>query len=92
MGMSTHCVGFRPANDSWNKMKTVWENCEAAGVPVPDEVKQFFNFESPGDKPGQEVPLGESLSEYSCENKNGYEVDVTKLPPGITTLRFYNSW
>ncbi len=92
MGMSTHCVGFRPPDEQWSKMKAAWESCEAAGIPVPSEVEEFFAFDPPGDKPGQEIELGDAVSEYSCEDGSGYEVDVAELPPNITIIRFINSW
>ena len=32
MGMSTHIVGFRPADEAWNKHKKVWDTCVGAGL------------------------------------------------------------
>jgi hypothetical protein len=90
--MSTHIVGFRPADEKWNKMKATWLACEDAGVPIPEEVKAFFHYESPGDKPGIEVEIKEALREWTDDCRQGYEVDLTKLPPDVKVLRFYNSW
>jgi len=92
MGMSTHVVGFRPEDDEWKKMKKVWESCDAAGIRPPDEVMAFFEYEEPGDKPGQEVQLGNAAKEFADEYSTGFEIDLEQLPPGIRYLRFYNSW
>lgn len=93
MSMSTHIVGFRPPDSKWKRMKAVWDACDQAGVPVPDEVTQFFNGEPP-DINGIEVDL--KCSEACCEggdrDRVGYTIDLEKLPPNITKIRFYNAW
>ncbi len=92
MSMSTHVVGFRPADEKWKKMKAVWDACKMAGTEVPNTVIQFFGGEAPGDKPGMEVKLDRAVIEWNDDYRQGYEVDLTKLPPDVTVLRFYNSW
>ncbi len=92
MSMSTHAVGFKPADEKWNQMKAIWDMCERNLVTVPDEVSDFFDGESPGDKPGMEVPLGGAIREYSDANYDGYEIDISKLPADVRFLRVYNSW
>lgn len=90
--MGTTVVGFRPADDQWNKMKAIWENCESMGIEVPREVDDFFDGTPPGDQPGMEVDLKEAVKDWRNEYSQGYEIDVTKLPKNVTVLRFYNSW
>lgn len=92
--MSTHIVGFRPADDKWRKMKAVYEACEAAGTAIPPEVIRFFCNEPPGDKPGVEVEVEDhkAVKPYSADMRDGFEVDLTKLPQDIKMLRFYNSY
>lgn len=92
MSMSTHVVGFRKADEQWNKMKAAWLACEAAGASIPDAVYEFFGGEYPGDKPGCEVEIEDAVSEWDDEDCHGYEVDLTKLPKGVKIIRFYNSW
>jgi len=93
MGMSTHVVGFRPPDEKWRKMKAAWEACSDAGISPPPEVEDFFNGAAPDDA-GVEVRVErtEAVSPYTCESGSGYEVDLTKLPKGVTILRFYNAW
>ena len=75
-------------------MKAVYKACEAAGTEVPREVDSFFGWEAPGDRPGIEVDVEKlkAVSEYRDDMREGYEVDLTKLPPDIKFLRFYNSY
>jgi hypothetical protein len=92
MSMSTHVVGFRPADKKWHQMKKIWQDCEAADVPIPKEVLEFFDHEDPADKPGAEVELKDALREWHGDGRSGYEVDIMKLPPDVKILRFYNAW
>jgi hypothetical protein len=92
--MSTHVVGFRPADEKWNRMKSIWENCEAAKVEIPNEVLNFFGHDAPRDKPGVEIELDSHrcCKSWSDDMRNGYEIDVSKLPKDLKIIRFYNSW
>ena len=95
MSMSAYVVAFRPPDQRWKTMKAVWDACAGAGVELPKEVSAFFNHDSPDDA-GVKVDLlyperHECVREYNERDSEGYEIDVTKLPPGVTILRFYNS-
>lgn len=72
-------------------MKSVWDACDKAKVPVPKDVDDFFEDEGPGDKPGKEISLKAAMTEWSCEYATGYEIDVTKLPKGLKIIRAYMS-
>jgi hypothetical protein len=93
MGMSTRVEGFRPPDALWEQMEAIWEACTRAGVPVPDEVAAFFEDGKP-DPTGVEVDLGASgaVRPWRDDYREGFEVDVRKLPRDVTVLRFYNSW
>lgn len=92
MGMSTHVVGFRPADERWNEMKQVWLACKKAKIDIPKEVDNFFDGVGPQDRPGAEVDLGKSVCEWSDDYRRGYQVDLTKIPKDVKILRFYNSF
>ena len=89
MSMSTHVVGIRPPDSDWKKMKAIWDACEAANVHPPDAVLKFFDFTTP-DAKGVLVDL--KPREWSADGQAGLEVDISTLPPGVKTIRFYNSW
>jgi hypothetical protein len=89
MGMDTHVTGFVPPDDDWLKMKAVWDACQAADIPVPDEVADFFSDEAP-DPEGQMVEI--PSREWSDQDAAGIEVTVAELPPQVKVVRFYNSW
>ncbi len=93
MGMSTYVKGFRPPDATWQRMKAVYDACEAAGITPPDEVSDFFEWGRP-DPEGVEVDIErtDSVQEWSDEYRSGFQVDVSKLPPGVTVVRVYNSY
>lgn len=87
-----------PADENYRKMKNVHDACEAADIPVPDEVFNFFQGNTP-DPAGLVISLDSPYNggtdiarEWSSDNGSGYEIDVSKIPFGVKTIRFYNSW
>jgi hypothetical protein len=92
MGMSTRVVGFQPADERWKQMKLIWDTCEAAGLIAPNAVYEFFGDEPPGDKPGRVVDLEAVLVPWRDEGSEGFQLEVSQIPPNVKVIRFYNSW
>lgn len=88
-----HIIAFRPPDATWEKMKAVWDACQAADVPVPRDVEKFFNDGVP-DAQGVEVPLSEACLKpfQHAFRSGGYEVHVDQLPLNVRVIRFYNTW
>lgn len=93
MSMSTYIYGCTPPDATWLKMKEVWDACKNAGVDIPDEVYNFFDGEIP-DPASIEVDLEKygCAKEYSDEYRQGYEINVDKIPKHIKIIRVQNSW
>jgi hypothetical protein len=104
--MHTHVIGFRPPDAKWKKMKEVHDACIAANVEIPEEVDEFFNW-NPPDLSGVMVELEDrhldpakgatpknfgAVKPWHADMREGFEVDVTKLPKDVTIIRFYNSY
>lgn len=89
MGMSTHVVGIKPPDETWQKMKAVWDGCEALGIVVPEAVYLYFNGEQP-DPDG--VLVGVKSNEWVGDGAQGIEVVLADLPEHVAVIRFYNSW
>jgi len=73
-------------------MKAIWDSCNAAGINPPPAVRQFFQDDEPGDRPGTEVCLGPAVTPWTDNCREGYAVDLTKLPPDVKVLWFYNAY
>jgi len=93
MGMSMHAVGFVPADDNWKKMLAVWDSCRAAGVAPPSDVLEFFGHVYPDGAAGAEVDLSKAMRKWTDgDMREGIEVELSKLLPNVTLIRFYCSW
>ena len=93
MSMSTYVVGFRPPDEKWKQMKSIYDACTKANVLVPGEVEDFFNGEPP-DPQGVEVELEKlgAVTPWRDDMQEGFEVEVAKLPKDVKIIRFYNSY
>jgi hypothetical protein len=94
VSMSTHVVGIKPPDETWLRMKAAWDACRTADVDPPKEVEKFFNYEVPDDagvRLNQEA-LGDAIKVWEDDSRDGYEIDVTKLPKDVKIVRVYNSY
>jgi hypothetical protein len=96
MSMSTHVVGFKPPDETWKKMKAVWDACTEAGIEAPEEVRGFFPGEEPTDS-GVEVDQEDliyagAIEKWSANWREGFEIIVEKIPPDVKIIRVYNAW
>lgn len=94
MGASMHIQGIREPDEEYQQMKAVYEACTKAGVPVPDRVQEFFDWQPPNPNGILvDLDLSDAVAEYNDGNsREGYDVELSKLPKNITHLRFYLSW
>lgn len=91
MGMSTYVYGIRPPDETWKKMKAVWDACNDAGVDLPQDVRDFFAGDDPHDD-GVKVDI--DAAEHWDEQGDAieYEIMVDEIPEGVKSIRFVNSW
>lgn len=97
-----HAVGFRPPDDRWKEMKMIYDACEAADIEPPREVTNFFDGEEPDDA-GVEIDLTErsdagggilvvAATPWEDDMREGYEIDLRKLPKDLIKIRVYMSY
>lgn len=98
MGMSTHIKGFILDTDpEYQKHKEVLLFCHKAEVSLPSETAAYFGIQFPQpyileEKLEMQLEKGVHYEGWREDGSGGFEVDLTKLPKGVTKLRFYNSW
>lgn len=81
-----HVIGVRLPDEQWRKMEVVYHACVAAGIAIPEQVREFFGWQKPNVR-GAEVEV--PMSEWFDEDSYGYEVVVKDLPSHVTVLRLY---
>lgn len=87
MSSTLRVIGFVEPNKEWALMFGVWSACDAAGVLVPHEVRDFFNGERPS-------PYGPTVEIATPDwNRNapeqGIEIHLASLPAGVRVLRVF---
>ena len=93
MSMFSYVEGIVPPDEEWKKMKTAYDACKAAGVTPPSDITSFFNGKDP-DPSGVIIRLEkhESVGEYKADMRDGFTVDISRLPKTVKLIRFVNSY
>ena len=96
MGMSSHVIGVRDLDGAFAKMMAAKVACEAAGIPYPKELEEYFKY--PGEdedylrREMESIDITVAVTEYDRDATDGFEVDLSKLPEGVKSIRFENSY
>lgn len=92
--MQIDVVAVIPADEQYRRMLAVWEACEAASVPVPRRVTEYFaGAETRPSAIGRELAVGRvdleaGTAEWAkVEYGSGLEVSLRSLPAGTTALQ-----
>jgi len=78
---------IKPTDEKFRKMYAVYKSCTDAGIPIPIEVETYFGESEPSEE-GLIVKINDAISKPSKEYCYVYDVDLTKLPKGVSTVRF----
>ena len=100
MSMSTWVYGIRNLDDdsTFQKMIDVKLACEKAEIGYPVAVEKYFDEYGPEadvetlTRSMEQVEIESACTELRYDMTEVVEVDITKIPDGITKLRFTNSW
>jgi hypothetical protein len=96
MSMSCHVIGIKEPTEEYLKKYRAYQACMEAGIDPPKAIIDFFDGISFKyiNATGMEVDLhgNSAISEWKGDGKTGFEVEIAKIPAGITRLRFCNSW
>lgn len=95
MSVSTSIVGVRDLSKKFDSMIKLKLACEETGVPYPKELKDYFGSsyeESVEYLRGicETVKIDEAVKEYKKDMIDGFEVDLSKLPFEVKSIRFEN--
>lgn len=85
MGMDFSVAGIVPPDDTWLKMKTIYDLCKSTNIKIPNEVLDFFGGEPDGK--GQLISI--KNKEWNGECGYGVEILVSDIPKSVKYVRFY---
>ncbi len=89
MSMHTRVVAFRAPDEQWQRMKTVWDACDDAGIDIPEKVLEYFGDEEP-DPRGVEIDIHKYI--WTADMQEGFEIFLEEVPEDVKVIRFYNSY
>jgi len=91
MGMNTFVEGFRPPDEEWKRMATIYNLCLKSKISVPEKVLAFFN-DAPPHENGVLIDIGDCVEYFTEDVVQSWTVNITKLPEGIKHIKFTNSY
>lgn len=95
MSMSVYVQGLRPVTEDYKKRLEIYNACKELNINPPEEILKYFNYESRPCEKGILIELPNDSVVYSTDMNrcsNYYYVDLTKLPEGVTKVRFEISY
>ena len=97
MSISTEVIGLTdPEDPTYKKMLALKRAFDAAGGDPGKYPKVLVDYYAArGADPCDEESALEvqlPLRDWSTEMREGYELDVADIPPGLKTIRFFNSY
>lgn len=91
MSISTYVQGLKPKTEEYQTKLDIYIACRKINIEPPREIVDFFDGEICEEGIVTELPK-EAVREYSDEYRDFLEVDLTKLPPDVSEIRFVNSY
>jgi len=93
MNSSMNVILLRDKEDStYKKYLNILLSCKEAYINPPDIVDKYFGGNGIDNDPKYPLKINFEPKEWSNENAQGYEIDITDLPEGVKTIRFYISY
>ena len=92
MSMSTGVILLRDKDDAqYQKYLKVLDACIEGGVPIPEAVEKYFGGEGE-ENPEFPLEIDFEPDTWAKDGSAGIDIHLDKIPEGVKTIRFYNSW
>lgn len=90
--MNLQVIGIKKRDDKWDQMAAAADACIEAGIPVPETVRDFLDshphpdFGAFSDMELRRLGVTKRPTNKPPHAPASIEIDLTKLPEGVTTL------
>ena len=64
------------------------KDCEIRITPYIE----FSNIAGSMTAQGREIDISPALTPWGADMREGFEIEIAKLPPNVKIIRFFNSW
>jgi len=93
MSVSYYVKGLKPITEDYQKRLQVYNNCKELGIYPPDEIIKYFENDTEPCDEGIIVYLKADVVKVGSDTYSRYyDVDLSKLPEGVTKVRFQISY
>jgi len=89
--MNIHIQAIGHHDEKFEEMMSLWQEHIAVNSPPSEEVCEYFKLNDPT-KTGFTLctKMLNACTPIDKPSRNGYEIDLSKLPPGITHIVVYD--
>lgn len=89
MSVDYYVRGLKPITDDYKKRLEIYKSCNELGIDPPDEIRKYFEDDGEPCDEGIIVYLTEDVVKIGHGSYSRYyDVDLSKLPEGVTKVRF----
>lgn len=93
MSVSYGVKGLKPITDDYKKRLEIYKSCRELKISPPEEIRKYFEDDGEPCDEGIIVYLKKDvISKSDGYSSVYYDVDLSKLPDGVTKVRFEVSY
>lgn len=93
MSVSYGVKGLKPVTEDYKKRLEIYKSCRELKINPPDEIRKYFEDDGEPCDDGIIVYLKKDVvNESTGYSSVYYDVDLSKLPKGVTKVRFEVSY
>ena len=93
MSISYGVKGLKPITEDYKKRLEIYKSCRELNISLPEEIRKYFEYDGEPCDEGIVVHLKKDVvSNGATDYSTYYDVDLSKLPDGVTKVRFEISY
>ena len=96
MSMYTYVQGLKPVTEDYKKRLEIYKSCRELKISPPEEIRKYFEDDGELCDEGIIVRLKDEVVKKSTDanycREYYYDVDLSKLPEGLSKVRFVISY
>jgi len=91
--MYSNVVFFRDKEDSqYQDYLKVFLACKKANIDLPKQIDDYFGGDGLDNDIEEPLQISFEPRKWTGNSAEGLEIDIDKIPSGVKTIRFFNSW